>query len=189
MLWICRTLHWTYGCVWSYLWLVVIYILWYIVPVTFVVIYMWYVMPVIYMLWYGVLYMWKTQKKDLFGHFAVCQGLGTRQSDHLASHEQHVRRVPRPGTRRTDHCSPCARKKAHGEPKHFAVCQSPGHTAKSSAAGPRVTKFAVCLLLGTRRSILSRRYAVLTTSLLFFAVYPWIHTANVFAVCLVHTAN
>ena len=25
------------------------------------------------------------QKKDLFGHFVVCQGLGTRQSDHLAS--------------------------------------------------------------------------------------------------------
>ena len=33
-----------------------------------------------------------------------------------------VRRVPKPG--------------AHGEPKYFAVCQSQGHTAKSSAAGP-----------------------------------------------------
>ena len=81
----------------------------------------------------------------MFGHFAVCQGLGTRQSDHLASHEQKVRRVPGLGTRRTDHCSPCAREKAHGEPKHFALCQSPGHTAKSCAAGPRLTKFAMCL--------------------------------------------
>ena len=81
----------------------------------------------------------------MFGHFAVCQGLGTRQSDHLASHEQKVRCVPRPGTRRTDHCSPCAREKAHGEPINFAVRQRTGHTAKNSAAGPRVTKFAVCL--------------------------------------------
>ena len=63
MLWTCRTLHWTSGCVWCYFWLVVIYILWYIMPVTFVVIYMWYVMPVIYMLWYEVLYMWKTKKR------------------------------------------------------------------------------------------------------------------------------
>ena len=59
--------------------------------------------------------------------------------------EQQVRRVPRPGTRRTDHCSSCATEKTHGEPKHFAVCQSPRHTAKSCAAGPRLTKFVVCL--------------------------------------------
>ena len=52
----------------------------------------------IYVVIWGPLYV-KNKKKDLFGHFAVCQGLGTRQSDHLASHEQKVRRVPRPGTR------------------------------------------------------------------------------------------
>ena len=123
----------------------------------------------------------------------MCQGLGTRQSDHLASHEQQVRRVPRLGTRQTDHCSPCAREKAHGELKHFAVCQNTGHTAKSSAAGPRVTKFAVCLPGGTRRSGKFRRvptsWHTVKSSVtplgrphdinaFFFAVYPWIHTAN-----------
>ena len=46
-----------------------------------------------YVVIWGPLYV-KNKKKDLFGHFAVCQGLGTRQSDHLASHEQQVRRVP-----------------------------------------------------------------------------------------------
>ena len=128
----------------------------------------------------------------------MCQGLGTRQSDHLASHEQKVRCVPRPGTRRTDHCSPCAREKAHGEPKHFAVRQSTGHTAKSSAAGPRVTKVAVCLSrwrtakweISPCAYFLAHGevfcHAVRPSSrrqYLFFAVYPWIHTANVFAVC------
>ena len=29
----------------------------------------------------------KNKKKDLFGHFAVCQGLGTRQSDHVTTLE------------------------------------------------------------------------------------------------------
>ena len=81
------------------------------------------------------------QKKDLFGHFAVCQGLGTRQSDHLASLNSKfavcqdrahgeltiVRRVP--GKRHTTNLNtlPCAQ------------------GAKSSAAGPRVTKFVMCL--------------------------------------------
>ena len=69
----------------------------------------------IYVVIWGPLYV-KNKKKDLFGHFAVCQGLGTRQSDHLASPGHQVRRVPRPCTWRTDHSSPCAKNKAHGEP-------------------------------------------------------------------------
>ena len=112
----------------------------------------------------------------MFGHFAVCQGLVTRQSDHLASHEQQVRRVPRPGTRRTDHCSSCARKKAHGEPKHFAVCQSPGHTAK--------WEISPCAYFLAHDKVFC--HVVRPSSrcqCLLFAVYPWIHTANVFAVC------
>ena len=128
----------------------------------------------------------------------MCQGLGTRQSDHMASPGHQVRRVPRPCTRRTDHSSPCAKNKAHGEPYYFAVCQSPGHTAKSSAAGPCVTKFAVCLSrwhtakweISPCAYFLAHGevfcHSVRPSSrrqCLFFTVYPWIHTANVFAVC------
>ena len=47
----------------------------------------------IYVVIWGALYV-KNKKKDLFGHFAVCQGLGTRRSDNMASPGQHVRRVP-----------------------------------------------------------------------------------------------
>ena len=74
-----------------------------------------------------------------------------------------VRRVPKPG--------------AHGEPKYFAVCQSQGHTAKWEIllcacflAHGEVLRHAV-------RPAASRRLAF------FFAVCPWIHTANVFVVC------
>ena len=62
----------------------------------------------IYVVIWGPFYVKNQKKYDLFGHLAVYQGLGTRQSDHLASPEHQVRRVPRPGTRRTDHSSPCA---------------------------------------------------------------------------------
>ena len=122
------------------------------------------------------------------GHTANSQGLGTRQSDHLASHEQQVRRVPGLGTRGIDHCSSHARKETHGEPKHFAVCQSPGHTAKSCAARARLTKFVVCLSRWHTTKAYGELFchAVRPSSrrqCLFFAVYPWIHTANVFAVC------
>src|SRR6185312_2127072 len=86
----------------------------------------------IYVVIWGPLYV-KNKKKDLFGHFAVCQGLGTRQSDHLTSPGHQVRRVPRPCTRRTDHSSPCAKNKAHGEPYYFAVCQNQGHMVKLGA--------------------------------------------------------
>ena len=111
-------------------------------------------MPVIYVVIWGNLYV-KNKKKDLFGHFAVCQGLGTWQSDHMASPGHQVRRVPRPCTRRIwQHCRvPAVR--AHGEqpptpsagrdgvcPLFFAVCLYI-HTVK---------RFAVCPTFGTRQT-------------------------------------
>ena len=101
----------------------------------------------IYVVIWGPLYV-KNKKKNLFGHFDVCQGLGTRQSDHMASPGHQVRRVPKPCTRRTDHSSPCALGKgtrriwelcrvpgvrAHGESGSFAVCLPSGHTANLGA--------------------------------------------------------
>ena len=103
--------------------------------------------------------------------FAVCQ-------DRAHGELTIVRRVPKPGA----HSEPkyfvvCQSQGAHGEPKYFAVCQSQGHTGKweilscaSFLAHGEVLRHAV-------RPAASRRLAF------FFAVCPWIHTANVFVVC------
>ena len=68
----------------------------------------------IYVVIWGPLYV-KNKKKDLFGHFAVCQGLGTWQSDHMASPGHQVRRVPLV--------------RAHGESGSVTVCLPSEHTA------------------------------------------------------------
>ena len=69
----------------------------------------------------------KTKKKGFFGHFAMCRGHGTRQSDHMG----------RPGTAHCRVPSPCALGAAHGEAAlstwpttSFAMCLLTGHTAK-----------------------------------------------------------
>ena len=99
----------------------------------------------IYVVIWGPLYV-KNKKKDLFGHFAMCQGLGTRQSDHFASLNSKfavcqdrahgeltiVRRVL--GKRHTANLNtlPCA--KAQGTWRSGKFCRVPTswHTAKSS---------------------------------------------------------
>ena len=124
----------------------------------------------IYVVIWGPLYV-KNKKKDLFGHFAVCQGLGTRQSDHMASPGHQVRRVARPCTRRTDHSSSCALGKgtrriwqrcrvpavrAHGESGSVAVCLPSGHMANSRrrrqlAVTASARFFSPCAYIYTRR--------------------------------------
>ena len=119
----------------------------------------------------------KQKKKNLFGHFAVCQGLGTWQSDHMASPRHQVRRVPLV--------------RAHGESGSVAVCQPSGHTANMGA-------LSCACRPGTRR--IWERCRVPTVRAhgeqpptpsagrdgvcpLFFAVRLYIHTAKRFAVC------
>ena len=144
----------------------------------------------IYVVIWGPLYV-KNKKKDLFGHFAVCQGLGTRQSDHMASPGHQVRRVPRPCTRQTDHSLPCALG-AHGEYGSVAMCLPSGHTANLAA-------LPCACRPGTRQiwercrvpAIRAHGEQPPTPSAgrdgvcpLFFAVSLYIHTAKRFAVCL-----
>ena len=107
----------------------------------------------IYVLIWGPLY-GKNKKKDLFGHFAVCQGLGTRQSDHMASPGHQVHRVPRPCTRRIWQRCRVPAVRAHGESGSVAVCLPSGHTANS------------------RR----RRQLAVTASALFFSPCAYIYT-------------
>ena len=99
----------------------------------------------------------KQKKKDLFGHFAVCQELGTRQSDHMASPGHQVRRVLRPFTRRADHSSPCAKNKAHGEPCHFAVCHNQGTRRSTLLLGPACMRLPCANPGGARQSGKFRR--------------------------------
>ena len=97
-----------------------------------------------------------------YGHFAVCQGLGTRQSDHMASPGHQVRRVPRPCTRRTDHTLPCTKTKGTRrrlDVHRVSTTQAYGKQPPTPSAG----RDSVCSL--------------------FFAVRLYIHTANRFAVC------
>ena len=81
----------------------------------------------------GPLYV-KNKKKDLFGQFAVCRGLGTRQSDNSAilQHEFAVCRGL--GTRRTVHCLLCTWLSAHDKvtiwpamKNEFVVCRAKAH--------------------------------------------------------------
>ena len=96
----------------------------------------------IYVVIWGPFYV-KNKKKDLFGHFAVCQAhgkvtiwpaLNTKFAvclDRAHGELTIVRRVPKPGAHgEPTYFAVCQSQGAHGEPKYFAVCQSQGHTAK-----------------------------------------------------------
>ena len=113
----------------------------------------------------------KTKKKDLFGQFAVCRGLGTRQSDNSAilQHEFAVCRGL--GTRRTVHCLLCTWLSAHDKvtiwpamKNEFVVCRAKAHgelyivchaldigTRQSNNLDCPGNVFAVCHGCDTRR--------------------------------------
>ena len=96
--------------------------------------------------WSGSFKPKKQKKQGFFGHFAMCRGHGTRQSDRMGRPGTRLCRVPKLSTRQSDHTSPCAPGVAHGEAARWAVCLLSRHTAK-----PRALSCACCP--DTRRSL------------------------------------
>ena len=113
----------------------------------------------------------KKQKKGFFGHFAMCRGHGTRQSDRMGRPGTRLCRVPKLSTRQSYHTSPCAccpgtrrslelccvpAVRAHGEVWSFAVCPRRRHMANSRrcrqlAVTASARFFPPCAYIYTRR--------------------------------------